>query len=168
MTRTFSKQMAHPVNSKWRVAAVILTIVAMGQSIELFRIKSALKNLFRYDVKVTLKDKNTGAFLEGVTTHGPGTTSNDLFHQSTTFGSSMEGRQISGIAYEPRVFGFSAAGYKRKNIEVTDDTKCSITVELEPRNQTAIQSGTNQPTTAPKSKLGSAGQAEPESEGRSH
>ena len=133
----FGKKMANPVNHKWRVAAIVLAIVALGQGFELFRIKAALKNAFHYDVKVTLKDKETGEIIRGGTTHGPGTSTDDIFNQSTTFGGGMEAREISGIAYEPREFGFSAEGYERTDLVVTDDTPWSVVVELKPKNQAA-------------------------------
>jgi hypothetical protein len=131
--------MASPVNSKWRIAAIILAIVAFGQGLELFRIKSALKNVFHYDVKVTVKDKDTGELLTGITTHGPSMSTDDIFNQSTTFGGGMEASKISGIAYEPREFGFSADRYERSNLVVTDDTPWSVVVELKPKKPTAEQ-----------------------------
>ncbi len=126
--------MANPVNSKWRIAAIVLAIVALGQGMELFRIKAALKNVFHYDVRVTLKDKDTGEIIRGGATHGPGTSTGDIFNQSTTFGGGMEAREISGIGYEPREFGFSAEGYERSDLVVTDETPWSVVVELKPRN----------------------------------
>lgn len=140
--------MISTVNSKWRIAAVILAIVALGQGMELFRIKSALKNIFYYDVKVTVKDKNSGEIIEGGTTHGPSTSSEDVFQQSNSMGYGMKSRQISGVAYEPRVFGFSADGYKRTDVEITDDAKSSIVVELEPKPPNAEQASAGNPLDA--------------------
>jgi len=57
----------------------------------------------------------------------------------------MKSRQISGVAYEPRVFGFSADGYKRADVEITDETKSSIVVELEPKNTNAEQGASSNP-----------------------
>ena len=159
--------MDSPVNRKWRIAAIILAVVAVGQGLELFRIKSALKNIFHYDVKVTVKDKNTGEILDDITTHGPSSSSQEIFHQSTTHGGGMKSRQISGVAYQPREFGFSADGYKRQDVVVTEDTKWYITVELEPKNQPAEQDGAEQPATAPESKPLGEKKLKPESEGRS-
>lgn len=140
------------MNSKWRIAAIVLAIVVLWQGLELFRIKSALRNVFHYDVVATVKDKNTGEILEGVTVHGPGSSSQDLFNQSTTFGGGMKSRKISGIAYQPREFVFSAEGYNRENVVITEGTKWSITVELEPKNKNAEQDGGGQPATRPESK----------------
>ncbi len=144
------------VNSKWRIATVILGLVALSQGIQIYRVKSQLRNTFHYDVTVTVKDKETGRVLEGVTTHGPSTSTRDLFHQSTTYSGSVEKPHISGIAYEPRAFGFSAGGYNRKDILITDATECAITVELEPIKTDAEQDGggnahepLSHPSTAP-------------------
>ena len=141
--------MANPVNSKWRIAAIIMAIVALGQGLELFRIKSALRNVFHYDVKVTAKDKNTGEKLRGITVHGPRMSTDDIFNQMTTFGGGMDASEISGIAYEPREFGFSADGYKHSNLVVTDDTPGSVVIELEPRKLTAEQVGASDGEGAP-------------------
>ena len=159
--------MASTVNSKWRIAAIILAVFALGQGVVLFRIKSALKNVFHYDVTVTVKDKDTGEILRGVTTHHPGSSTEDLFHQSITSGGGMESRQLSGIAYEPREFGFSTDGYERENILITEDTKWSITVELEPKKQNAEQGVGGQPATALESKPEANSKPQPDSEGRS-
>lgn len=129
------------VNSKWRIAAVILGLVALSQGIQIYRVKSQLRNTFYYDVTVIVKDKESGRVLEGVTTHGPGTSTRDLFHQSTTYSGNVEKPHISGIAYEPRAFGFSTEGYKRKDILITDATELAITVELEPIKTDAEQGG---------------------------
>lgn len=126
-----------PVNSKWRIAAIVLVFVVLAQGLELHHIKSALSNVFHYDVEVTVKDKNTGKILEGVITHSSGTSSQDIFHQSTRFGGGLQSRKISGIAYQPREFGFSANGYKSESIVVYKDTKESIAVELEPMDPNA-------------------------------
>ena len=149
---------------KWRIAAIILAILAVGQGLELYRIKSVLKNVFHYDIKVTVKDKNTGEILEKVTTHGPSSSSQDIFSQSTTHTGGEKSRQISGVAYEPRIFGFSADGYKHCDIEVTNDTKRSITVELEPKKQNAEQGGTDHPAHSQESNPEDKEKLEPESE----
>jgi len=161
------QEMANPVNPKWRVAAIFLAVVALGQGLELFRIKSALTNVFRYHVRVTLKDKDTGEILRGGTTHGPLSSTSDLFGQSTTFGGGMESREISGIAYEPREIGFSAEGYERHNLMITDDTPSSIIVELEPKKPNAEPAGTGQPATRPELKSDGSDKPQPEAEGRS-
>jgi hypothetical protein len=124
--------MKSQVSSKWRIATVILGFVSVSQGIQIYRVNSQLRNTFHYNVTVTVKDKETGRILEGVTTHGPSTSSRDLFHQSTTYSGSVEKPHISGIAYEPRPFGFSTDGYKRKDVLITDATEWAITVELEP------------------------------------
>jgi hypothetical protein len=159
--------MANPVNPKWRIAAIVLAAVALGQGLEMFRIKSALKNVFHYDVRVTLKDKHTGEILRGGTTHGPLSSTSDLFGQATTFGGGMESREISGIAYEPREIGFSAEGYERHNLVITDDTPSSIIVELEPKKPNAEQAGTGQPATRSQSKSEGGDKPQREAEGRS-
>lgn len=120
------------VNSKWRIAAVVLGLVALSQGIQIYRVKSQLRNTFHYDVTLTVKDKETGKLLEGVSIYGPGNSTKELFHQSATYSGSVEKPRISGIAYEPRGFGFSAGGYKRKHVLITDATEWVITVELEP------------------------------------
>lgn len=163
----FGKEMANPVNSKWRIVAIILGIVALSQGLELFRIKSALKNVFHYDVRVTVKDKNTGELLKGITIHGPGNTTGDIFNQSTTLGGGIEANDISGIAYEPREFGFSSDDYERTNLVVTDDTPRSVVVELDPKKTTAEPGGANQPATASESKSEGDEKPKPVSEGRS-
>ena len=132
--------MNNHVSSKWRIAAVALAVVALGQGLELFRIKSALRHVFHYDVRVTLKDKDTGEIIRGGTTQGPQISSTDLFNQSTSFGGGTEAREISGIAYQPRKFGFVAEGYKPADVVVTVDTPWSIVVELEPKKpKTQVQ-----------------------------
>jgi hypothetical protein len=163
----FGKEMANPVNSKWRIAAIILAVVALSQGLELFRIKSALKNVFHYDVRVTLKDKATGEILRGITTHGPSISTDDLFNQSTRFGGGMEASEISGIAYEPREFGFSADGYERVNLVVTDDTPWSVVVELDPKKSKAEQGGAGQPATRSESDSEGGDKPQPGSDGRS-
>jgi hypothetical protein len=127
------------VNAMWRVAAVILGLVALSQGIQIYRVNSQLRNTFHYDVTVTVKDKETGSILEGVTTHGPSTSMKDLFHQSTAYSGSVENPHISGIAYEPRPFGFSKRGYARKDVLITGTTGIEITVELEPIKPNAEQ-----------------------------
>jgi hypothetical protein len=159
--------MANPVNHKWRVAAIVLAIVALGQGLELFRIKAALKNAFHYDVRVTLKDKETGEIIRGGATHGPETSTDDIFNQSTRFGGGMEAREISGIAYEPREFGFSAEGYERTDLVVTDETPWSVVVELKPKNQTAEQGVAPQSATRSESDSEGGDNPQPESEARS-
>ncbi len=159
--------MANPVNRKWRIAAIVLAIVALGQGLELFRIKAALKNVFHYDVSVTLKDKETSEVIRGGTTHGPESSSADLFNQSTIFGGGMEALEISGIAYEPREFGFSAKGYERSNLVVTDDTPWSVVVELKPRNHIAEQVVAPQSATRAESDSEGGEISQPETEARS-
>ena len=127
------------MNLKWRIAAVILGLITLSQGVQTYRVKSQLRNTFHYDVTVTVKDKESGRILEGVTTHGPSTSTQDLFRQSTTYRGSVEKPHISGIAYEPRAFGFSAEGYTRKDIKITDATDGAITVELDPIKQKAEQ-----------------------------
>ncbi len=144
--------MSKTVNSKWRILAIILSIVTLGQGLEIFRIKSALNNVFHYNVRVTVKDKNTGETLRGITTHGPGMSTHDIFAQSSTFGGGMEASKISGIAYEPRVFGFSADGYELTNLVVTDDTPRSVVVELAPKKSTAEQVAVGDPVKRSNSK----------------
>ena len=133
------------VNSRWKIAAIILGIVALAQMFEIFRIKSTLENVFHYNVAVTVKDKNTGKILEGVTTHFPSTSPSDLFLQSYSTSGGIQTRKIRGIAYEPREFLFSLDGYKQENLVVTDDTPFFTTVELEPKNEKSEPAGTGQP-----------------------
>ena len=157
--------MANPANSRWRIAAIVLAVVAIQLGWELFSIKSVLKNVFHYDVRVTLKDKETGAIIRGGNVQGPGMSSDDLFNQSTGFGGGMEACEIRGIAYEPREFGFSAAGYKRSSLIVTDDTPQAIVVELEPEDQT--DETDDQPAIRTESKSQDSDKPQPEAEGRS-
>ena len=155
------------VNSKWRIAAVILGLVALSQGVQIYRVKSQLRNVFHYDVTVTVKDKETGRILEDVTTHGPSSSTQDLFNQSATYSGSIEKPHISGIAYEPRAFGFSTGGYKRKDVLIANAAERAIIVELEPITSNAEQVGTGQPATRPESKSTGGDKPQPESEGRS-
>jgi hypothetical protein len=127
------KEMKKLVSSKWRFAAFVLGVAVASQCTKILQINSQLKNVYYYDIAVTVKDKDTGAILESVTTHGPGTSSRDLFNQSSGYTGDPLRPQISGVAYEPREYGFSKTGYARKNVMVTDNSKSSITVELEPK-----------------------------------
>ena len=129
------------VNSKWRIAAIVLSLVALAQGLELFRIKSKLKNVFYYDVAVTFKDKSTGRILESVTLCYPNESTRDPFQNFVRHGGTPTRSQISGIYYQPREFGFVKEGYKRKNIFFTKDTNWNLTVELEPKNPNAEQGG---------------------------
>jgi hypothetical protein len=129
---SFCKKMDSQVNSKWRIAAVILGIIALSQGIQIYRVNSKLQNTFHYDVTLTFKDKETGSLLQGITTHGPSASSRDIFHQSTTYSGNFENPHISGIAYEPRLFGFSKDGYYQKDVLITDETGWELTIELEP------------------------------------
>ena len=130
------------VSSKWRIAAIVLGVVAASQCFKILQINSQLKNVYYYDIAVTVKDKNTGAILESVTTHGPGISSRDLFNQSTGYTGDPLRQLISGVAYKPREYGFSKAGYERKNVMITDNSKSSITVELEPKKANRAEMAT--------------------------
>ena len=123
--------MNHQVHRRWKIAAIALGLLAGAQAFHIYRVDSQLKNVFHYDVFVTVKDKETGAILESVTTHGASMSTTDLFYQSTTYSGDTKTRHLSGIAYEPREFGFSKEGYARKNVLITEATKRQLTVELE-------------------------------------
>jgi hypothetical protein len=133
--------MTYQVNRKWKIAAIVLAIIAVLQGLHAYRVNSQLKNVFYYQVVVTVKDKQTGLALDNksVTTHFPTISTQDLFNQVATFGSSDEELIISGIAYEPREYGFSKEGYDRKNVLITNKTVSKLVVELEPIKNMAEQ-----------------------------
>lgn len=136
--------MTSQVNRKWKIGAIVLGIIAVLQGLHAYHINSKLKNVFYYQVTVTVKDKETGLDLDNksVTTHFPTISTHDLFNQTATFGSSDQELIISGIGYQPRQYGFSMEGYHRKNVLIADKTGSKLIVELEPI-KTAEQVGTS-------------------------
>jgi len=59
------------VNSRWKIGAIVLGLIAPARAVHTFQVNSRLGNVFHYDVGVTVRDKETGIISEGVTTHGP-------------------------------------------------------------------------------------------------
>ena len=133
--------MKKTVHSYWRIAALILGTLAVGKTIEVWQIRSTLAGVFHYEVTVTVVDKKTKERIESVTTHSPSISSADLFRQTSGLTVGTDLLRISGIAYEPREFGFSAEEYERTNILITEDTPSTVTVELERKNEKQNKTG---------------------------
>lgn len=110
----------------------MMLLVVGSQYVKLSRELNVLKDeLYTFDIRVMVVDELTGEKIQGVITHGPVVSSNDFFQQRTKFGYSGEGiSEISGLAYEPRVFGFSAEGYAKKEIEINSESPGVLTVAL--------------------------------------
>jgi len=131
--------MTQHINFNWKAAAVILGLLAAGLCVRLYQINATLDDVFHYNVTISIKDKITGEDFDSLTVYYPARSSTALFEQSVSTSGGPDRYEFSGIAYEPRTFGFSAEGYQRKNVVITEDTKGFLTVELEPADPLAEQ-----------------------------
>jgi hypothetical protein len=156
--------MATQVNNKWRIAAIVLFLFALAQGLELYQLKSKLKNVFYYGVTLTFKDKITGQILESVATCYPNSPTFDPFQHFVRHEGTLATTKISGIYYQPREFGFIKNGYKQKNVIFSKDTNWNLTVELEPMDANAGQASAGQPATTSESKSEDGDKPKPVSE----
>jgi hypothetical protein len=113
------------------IALGIVTVLLFLNLIETTKELNTLKDgLFYYDVTISAIDENTGDPVDYITTHGPSISSSDIIQQTTSFGASANNSSISGIAYEARLFGFSADGYLKSDVIIDSNTESQITVKL--------------------------------------
>ena len=132
--------MARHVHHYWKRAAILIGVVLIVQLFKSWHVHSQLEDVYLYDIRVSVRDEETGESVKNVTTHGPSSSSTDLIDQVTGAGGGLDGEvKIRGVAYQPRIFGFSAEGYRRADLEVTEQTKSHITIALKPKTPNKTQ-----------------------------
>ena len=136
------------VHRYWCYAAIMLGLYAAIQSTKLSKIEGAIDKLYNYDITISIVDESTGAAIKNSTIHFPFDSISDRIPQRIGATATSDGKVIiSGIAYEPRRWGFSAKGYERADVIVDKSTPPSLQVSLKPSQ--AEQDVENNATTSP-------------------
>jgi hypothetical protein len=109
------------VSRGWLYATIILALAVASLAWERHEKTKALRDVFHYSYRVTVRDFETGEVLNSGIEH-PLMSSSDLFAQTTGSMSYEDGSvRISGIAYTPRTYVFGHPGYKAKRFTISRD-----------------------------------------------
>jgi hypothetical protein len=119
------------VHRYWKYAAIVIAFLFAAQTYNYFSIKKTLRDIYYYDIEITLVDKETGDLIQGKSVGGPGSSSADVFQQPSGISMLGNGRiRLSGAAYESRSWSIGSEGYQKSEIEIDKDSPHQMRVEL--------------------------------------
>ena len=125
--------MSPKVHRSWKYGAIILAFIAISSTIEAWRTKKSVRQLFTYNIELTVVDADSGKLIEHYGTESPTMSSTDIFPQTCGFSAGTNGKQtISGIGYEPRKWVIYHQDYKRTALIVDEDTPNVLEIQLKP------------------------------------
>ncbi len=120
------------VHRYWKYAAIVIICLFAAQAYNNYAIKKTLREIYYYDIEISIVDKETGGLIqEGISAGGPGSSSADIFIQPSGISSLGDGRiRLSGAAYESRLWSIGSEGYQKSEIEIDKDSPHQMRVEL--------------------------------------
>ncbi len=119
------------VHRYWKYATIVMSVILAGNIYENYTTKQTLKDIYHYDIEITVVDKDTGDRVKSISSGGPSSSSEDLFQQSSGISSLGDGRiALSGVAYEPRLWHISSNGYDEVSVTIDRDSPSHLRIEL--------------------------------------
>jgi hypothetical protein len=126
--------MPNTVHRFWKYGTIISSLIAISSLTENYYEKRSMKQIFSYNVTLSIVDANTGKPINGFITGAPSISSADMFQQkSGMFGGANGEIEVSGIGYEPRQWTIEHEDYETITLMIDSKTPRKLKIQLEPK-----------------------------------